>query len=94
MNGVIKGLSTIYESQQRGQLEMFRPLETVGGYPAVEFGEVTPIGGSCDIAVGISDERQYLVGTSLSPRNPHHGDPCGLAVKAAEMIVQHLKGRQ
>ncbi|WP_165436157.1 DUF3558 domain-containing protein [Amycolatopsis suaedae] len=94
MNNVVKGLSTIYEARERGQLEVFRPLEPIRGYPAVHFAQVKPAEGSCDIAIGISDDRQYLVGTSLSARNPHRSDPCGLAVRAGEMIVEHLKGRQ
>lgn len=90
-----RGLSSLYSKQAKGQLTSFQPLPPIEGYPAVLYADGGRIGdGQCSLAVGLRNDRSYVVGTDLGLQNSHYANPCELATKLAEFAIQYLKGRQ
>lgn len=83
------GLSDIYAGKAQGAY--FEPL-TIAGYPAVST-NVSDLRsqGNCPIWVGVTDQLAVVV-TAQILRGENKTQPCTVAQKVAEAMIQHLKG--
>ncbi|MEC3974674.1 DUF3558 domain-containing protein [Amycolatopsis sp. H20-H5] len=83
------GLSDIYAGKK--QAAYFEPV-TVSGYPAV-FSEIqdSRTSGFCALWVGVTDQLAVQVSTLL-PVGQNTSNPCPIAQKVADAMIQHLKG--
>ncbi|WP_228709297.1 DUF3558 domain-containing protein [Amycolatopsis keratiniphila] len=86
------GLSALYAQNSTGGLTTFRPVEPVGGHPAVIYANGSEGRGTCTLAVGIRDDLVYTVIPHLSSGNPLVSDPCGMATRVAAAAIKNLKG--
>ncbi|RSM66513.1 DUF3558 domain-containing protein [Amycolatopsis sp. WAC 01376] len=85
------GLSALYAQNSTGGLTTFKPVDPVGGHPAVIYANGSEGRGTCTLAVGIRDDLVYTVIPHLSSGNPMVADPCGMATKVAATAIKHLK---
>ncbi|MGW4058982.1 DUF3558 domain-containing protein [Amycolatopsis sp. NPDC004747] len=85
------GLSDIYA--QKAGSAYFEPL-TVAGYPAVST-NVSDLrsSGNCPLWVGVTDELAVMVLAQISTGS-NKPQPCTVAQKVAEAMIQHLKGAE
>lgn len=86
------GLSGPY-SNRTG--DFFKEIDPISGYPSV----ISMTGdhrsqGSCNIYVGLNDHQALGVGATMDPDAPNYDNPCGVAAKLAEKVVETVKGRQ
>jgi hypothetical protein len=87
------GLSHLYALKaQNSGVTTFKPQNPVLGYPAVVFANGGETPGTCQLAVGLSNETTYTVISRLSTGSPMLTDPCALSTKIAEFAIEHLKG--
>lgn len=73
----------------------FKEIDPIAGYPAV----ISMTGdhraeGSCTIAVGINDHQEIAISADMDRKAPNYDNPCGVAAKLAEKVVETVKGRQ
>lgn len=86
------GLSGPYSNRNSG---FFKEIDPIAGYPAV----ISMTGdhrsqGNCTIDVGLNDRQLINVGATMTPEAPNYKNPCGVAAKLAEKVVETVKGRQ
>ncbi|MFF4594843.1 DUF3558 domain-containing protein [Amycolatopsis sp. NPDC001319] len=83
------GLSDIYAG--RSSAAYFTPV-TIEGYPAV-FTDKTDdrSTGSCQLWIGITGQLAVSVGTVINV-GANKSDPCPIAQKAGQAMIDHLKG--
>ncbi|MEV6895764.1 DUF3558 domain-containing protein [Amycolatopsis sp. NPDC051372] len=83
------GLSDIYSG--KSSAAYFTPT-TTGGYPAV-FTDKTDdrSTGSCQLWIGITDHLAVSVGTVINV-GANKADPCRIAQRAGQAMIDHLKG--
>ncbi|MGW5699917.1 DUF3558 domain-containing protein [Amycolatopsis japonica] len=86
------GLSALYAQNSTGGLTTFRPVEPVGGHPAVIYANGSEGTGTCTLAVGVRDDLVYTVIPHLSSGNPMVSDPCGMATRVAAAAIKNLQG--
>jgi hypothetical protein len=84
-----RGLSSVYRSNNRGELAYFEPLDEVAGHPMAAFGldDTRKSVGDCAVAVGLTDELVVTVFLTLSRANVGHKDPCEIGSQVAEMML-------
>ncbi|MFE3172650.1 DUF3558 domain-containing protein [Amycolatopsis sp. NPDC059090] len=70
----------------------FDPAPEIDGYPAAYTNVLDNRGqGGCQIAVGVQADEAFTSSVMLLPRSPSYGDPCSVALKAAQAVVATLK---
>lgn len=90
------GLKYLYS--QRKVYEYFRPLASVGGYPALAAASLAPDtpsperAGTCSVHVGVTNELFVTTQITTGEKSPHRTDPCGRAREVATEVVRTLKG--
>ena len=86
------GLSDAY-GYQDSQSGYFKVAPDVSGYPAVFSGtsDDRTMGG-CQMIIGVRNDEEMTVYSTLRPSSPHYADPCSLTQKAAEAAIATLKG--
>lgn len=86
------GISSIYKSKQHGNLDAFREVGPIAGYPAVIYGSGrAPGDGWCRLAVGLRNDTAYRIEVGLLSQSPHSQKPCTDAKQLAKYIVTNLK---
>lgn len=86
------GLSGPYSNRKKNFFEKIKP---VAGYPAViSMPDDDRAEGACDVYVGLNDRQAITVGATMDPDAPNYDNPCGVAAKLAENVVETVKGRQ
>jgi hypothetical protein len=85
------GLADIYA--KKGANPYFEPV-TVAGYPAVST-NISDLrsSGDCPLWVGVTDQLVVVVTAQIST-GANKAQPCGVAEKVAEAMVQQLKGAE
>lgn len=87
------GLGSLYA--KRETYPHFRELPQVSGYPAVVAmnGQAPPEqAGTCDLNVGIADDRMVTIHTAASSdQSADKADPCGKAQQVAGEVVKTLQ---
>ncbi|MEV7552377.1 DUF3558 domain-containing protein [Amycolatopsis sp. NPDC089917] len=92
VTGNKEGLSSLYSQHATGGLTTFKPVDPVGGYPAVVYANGGEGQGTCTLAVGVRNDLVYTVIPRLVTNHPSFSDPCGMATKVAAAAIKHLKG--
>jgi hypothetical protein len=84
-----RGISSVYRSNNRGELAFFEKLDPLSGYPAVAYGtsDSRKTSGRCAVAVGLSDQLIFIVYLKLSTGNIGHKDPCVIGADVAKMML-------
>ncbi|MEV7091866.1 DUF3558 domain-containing protein [Amycolatopsis sp. NPDC051045] len=87
-----RGLTGVYQAQYK----FFLPLEPVDGYPVVAYGlaDDRASRGSCQIAIGTSDEQTVDIGVTQSEDNIDRKDPCEAARGVASYVLGNVRGRK
>ncbi|CAM00169.1 uncharacterized protein DUF3558 [Saccharopolyspora erythraea NRRL 2338] len=80
---------------RRDAYSYFRELPRVEGYPAIAAGS-TPGGtpeeeGTCELAVGVTDDLVVLTQVHLGNGSPSTGEPCGRAGQVATEVMKTIK---
>lgn len=93
MSEVKRGLSSVYEENEKDRLKYFEKLPKIEGYPAVAWdtGHADPLG-TCAVSVGVADELSFVIILQLSDANVGHKDPCDTAATVASLVLQNMKG--
>jgi hypothetical protein len=85
-----QGLGSLYRKKK--DLAVFQELPPVDGYPAVIYGQADLRSrGTCVVSVGASDTLDFDVAVG-APDGPMKSDPCGIAQRAAALMVENIKG--
>lgn len=85
-----QGLSALY--QRRSSYALFEPVSSVAGYPAVIYDTSdSRKDGFCALSVGVRDDQQYEIATTLDTAHPDQSNPCSVAQKVAEIAVETMK---
>jgi hypothetical protein len=84
-----RGLTSVYEAQYR----FFLPLSPVDGYPVAAYGlaDDRATHGSCQIAIGTSNEQTVDIGVTQSETNVGKKDPCEAARGVASYVLSNLR---
>jgi hypothetical protein len=84
-----RGMSAVYRSKNNGEFAFFEELEPVAGHPMAAYGtsDSREKGGTCSVAVGLTDELVFIVFLGLSRANIGHKDPCATASQVGEMML-------
>jgi hypothetical protein len=84
-----RGMSSVYRSKNNGEFAFFEELEPVAGHPMAAYGtsDSRQKGGTCAVAVGLTDELAFLVFLVLSRNNIGQKDPCAIASQVGEMML-------
>jgi hypothetical protein len=92
LTGNPRGLSGIYEADQRGDFPYFIPLSPIEGYPAVasDVEDRRPMG-RCIVDVGVTDRLVLDVVLQLSQANVGKIKPCDKAAEVAGMALRTIK---
>ncbi len=86
------GLSAQY-ANTKPQVQFFRELPSVGGFPAVSYKDDED-DRFCTVAVGLANEYSVVTTVSLSFEKQESGvDSCVPAEQVAEMVVGNLKAK-
>lgn len=88
-----KGLTKYYGPIDDDVAEA-NPVDPVNGYPAVHFDLGKTDEGTCSIIVGLRDDLTYDVLVTLESEHPSYDEPCKVARKFAETVVDNLKEAQ
>jgi Protein of unknown function (DUF3558) len=85
-----RGLTGVYQAQYK----FFLPLNPVDGYPVVAYGlaDDRASRGSCQIAIGTSDDQTVDIGVTQSEENVGKKDPCEAARGVASYVLSNLRG--
>ncbi|MET9265904.1 DUF3558 domain-containing protein [Amycolatopsis sp. NPDC004079] len=84
------GLATI--GQNLSSTGYYDPAPAIDGYPAAYTNVLdNRAQGGCQIAVGVQADEAFTSSVMLFPRSPSYGDPCSVALKAAQAVVATLK---
>ncbi|MGH3948574.1 MAG: DUF3558 domain-containing protein [Pseudonocardiaceae bacterium] len=88
-----QGLSALYA--RRSSYQVFDVIPSVAGYPAVVY-DTSDYGqkGLCAVSVGIRDDQNYEIATSLDTGHPDYADSCKVALEIAEIAVETMKKGQ
>jgi hypothetical protein len=86
-----RGLSAVYDADQRGEYAYFLPLSPIEGYPAIasDIEDRRPTG-ICIIDVGVTDQLLVDVTLYLSQANVEKVEPCEMAEKVAGMALRTM----
>ncbi|MGH3948576.1 MAG: DUF3558 domain-containing protein [Pseudonocardiaceae bacterium] len=88
-----QGLSALYA--RRSSYKLFEELPSVAGYPAVIYNTTDARKqGLCTVSIGIRDDQNYEIATSLDTGHPDYADSCKVAVEIAEIAVEMMKKGQ
>jgi hypothetical protein len=92
LTGNTRGLSSLYDANQRGKYPYFIELPSVEGYPAVasDVADRRPTG-ACIVVVGVTDQLVLDVALQLSLANVGKVKPCDKAAEVAGMAMQTMK---
>lgn len=86
------GLSAQY-ANTKPQVQVFRELPSVGGFPAVAYKD-SESSYRCTVAVGLADEYSVITTVSLSIEKQAEGvDPCAPSEQVSEIVVENLKAK-
>lgn len=85
------GLSAYYQGEQAAKSD---PVDSVDGYPAVQYDLDLETEGNCVIVVGVRDDLTYRVLVELESEHPSYDDPCEVAREFAGVVVDNLKEAQ
>jgi hypothetical protein len=86
-----RGLSALYDANEKGGYAYFDELEPIADYPAVaRDGVEDRPNGKCTVVVGTSNEEAYAVILQLSQVNVDKKDPCDTAAMIAEMTLRTM----
>jgi hypothetical protein len=87
-----RGLSALYDANEKGGYVYFDELEPIEGYPAVARDGVDdrPMG-KCTVVVGTSNKEAFAVILRLSHANVGKKDPCDTAAMIAGMALRTMK---
>jgi hypothetical protein len=89
------GVSAVYQADKDGKLELFEPLGSIEGYPAVVYGSLDSRDiGICSVVIGLSDEIAFEIALQQSAKNVGKKDPCEVAALVTGMVVQTMKAAQ
>ena len=85
------GLNSIYRN--KNNYDYFQPAEAIEGYPAVHVNITSTVDrGDCTVMVGVMKDLVFDVGVFVNDQNsPDYKNPCAVADKFAELVVQNLK---
>nr|WP_202507257.1 DUF3558 domain-containing protein [Amycolatopsis rubida] len=88
------GLTSYYRA--KGTVyPFFMPLDPIGGYPIVAYGQIDlrASKAQCEVALGTSDRDTVAVSVTQSPQNRGaNGDACESAHQVAGLVLSNLKG--
>jgi hypothetical protein len=85
------GMNDIYANNALHKFQLFQPL-TIAGYPAAKVelaGDQST--GNCTLWVGVTDQLAVQVEALIS-FGINKTNPCPIATKVAEAMIEHLKG--
>jgi hypothetical protein len=88
---MMDGLESVY--QRRDTLPLFEPTE-VAGYPgAFNDSADRRSGGDCGLTVGVAEDRALDVLISVRDRqSPEYTDPCPVAARIMEQMIETIQG--
>lgn len=87
----IGGLSGLRLSYEQGRYELWEETSN-SGYPAVYFGVADRRSeGSCQIAVGVSEDMTFTVSADVYSENPE--EACRVVDEVAADVIQNLRGK-
>jgi hypothetical protein len=84
-----KGLSLLY--RKKNEAALFQEIPPINGYPAIIFDQYADLRsqGTCGVDVGLSDAVVLDVVVQGTTRTQ---DPCGIAQRAAALMIDNIKG--
>jgi hypothetical protein len=87
-----RGLTSVYAAKDV-RFPFFMPLSPVDGYPIVAYGlaDDRTTHGTCQIAVGTSDQQTVDIGVTQSEQNVGKKDPCEAARNVAASVLDNLR---
>lgn len=87
-----RGLTSVYAAKDV-KYPFFMPLIPVDGYPVVAYGlaDDRTTHGTCQIAIGTSDQQTVDVGVTQSEQNIDKKDPCEAARNVAASVLDNLR---
>ena len=87
-----RGLTSLYAAKDV-KFPFFMPLSPVDGYPIVAYGlaDDRATHGTCQIAIGTSDQQTVDVGVTQSEKNVGKKDPCEAARNIAASVLDNLR---
>ncbi|HEY3468460.1 MAG TPA: DUF3558 domain-containing protein [Amycolatopsis sp.] len=87
-----RGLTSLYAAKDV-KYPFFMPLSPVDGYPVVAYGlaDDRASRGTCQIAVGTSDQQTVDIGVTQSEQNVGKTDPCEAARGVAASVLGNLR---
>jgi hypothetical protein len=86
------GLSDAY-AYQDSESGYFKVAPDVSGYPAIFSGTSDDrTTGGCQLIIGVRNDEEMTVYSTLRPSSPNYSDPCSLTQKAAQAAIATLKG--
>ncbi|MCP2164984.1 Protein of unknown function (DUF3558) [Goodfellowiella coeruleoviolacea] len=77
--------------KNKAQYPAFEESE-VANYPAANFDITDAKHGQCSTIVGVAKDAVFIVQASAGSDDPQYSTPCTLSAKAAEIVVNNLKG--
>lgn len=87
-----RGLTSVYAAKDT-KYPFFMPLNPVDGYPIVAYGlaDDRTTHGTCQIAIGTSDQQTVDIGVTQSEQNVGKKDPCEAARGVAASVLGNLR---
>lgn len=87
-----RGISRFYLGNKEKTYAFFDVLPDIEGFPAVSFDyKDFRKDGICTVAVGVSDDRAFMLSLGLSASKRRTHDPCGVAATIATDAVKSMK---
>lgn len=87
-----RGITRFYLGNKNKAYAFFDVLPDIEGFPAVSFSTKDfRKDGICTVAVGVSDDRAFMLSLGLSASKRQTHDPCGVAATIAADAVQNMK---
>ncbi|MEV6872743.1 DUF3558 domain-containing protein [Amycolatopsis sp. NPDC051128] len=88
-----RGLTSIYQAQGT-KYPFFMPMDAIDSYPVVAYGiaDDRKTHGSCQIAIGTSDQQTVDIAVTQSKQNVGKPDPCDAAHGVAISVLGNLRG--
>ena len=87
-----RGLTSVYAARDV-KYPFFMPLSPVDGYPIVAYGlaDDRTTHGTCQIAIGTSDQQTVEIGVTQSEQNVGKKDPCEAARGVAASVLDNIR---
>ncbi|WP_228769977.1 DUF3558 domain-containing protein [Actinokineospora alba] len=87
-----RGITRFYQGNKNKDYAFFDVLPDIEGFPAVSYSTKDyRRDGICTVAVGVADNRMFMVSLALSKSKRQTHDPCGVAATVATDAATSMK---